>query len=331
MDGGTPQQESPPQTEGSPVPLPHTGRHVLISFNRIAGAGGREAKVARLLEKLKDAGYEATICPTAESLEEQVHSLDPSDLRAIVAAGGDGTLSWIANRVPPETTLMAFPLGTENLLARYLGHLADPQSVIRLLAEGEPMALDAGEANGRLFSLMAGCGFDAEVVEQLHRNRRGNIRHWTYIKPMLDTMWSYAYPRLTVRVLRDGGEEETIECRWAFVVNVPRYAFALEFDPQATPLDGLLNVVTFRDGSLLAGINYLAAVAWGSHVGRSDVCFRQTTRVRIESHSHTRYQLDGDPGGELPLEVRCLPQRLRVLVTPEWKRRLEGQTQPAAE
>src|SRR5690348_10493539 len=120
MEGGSPQAESPPQPEGSPHPPTQTARHVLISFNRIAGAGGREAKVARLLAKLQGAGYAATICPTAEALEEQVQSLDSGDLRAIVAAGGDGTLSWIANRVPPETTLMAFPLGTENLLARYL-------------------------------------------------------------------------------------------------------------------------------------------------------------------------------------------------------------------
>jgi diacylglycerol kinase family enzyme len=292
------------------------GRQILVAFNRIAGAGGRESRVEQLLHALRQAGFDATVCPDEQTLLELTTTLN-QQLRGVIAAGGDGTVSWVANRVPACTPLACFPLGTENLLARYLGHAADPQAVVQLFQQGCPLSLDAGEANGRLFSLMAGCGFDAEVVEQLHRSRRGNIRHWSYIKPMLDTLRTYAYPRLSVQVALPEGGEETIECRWAFVVNVPRYAFGLQIDPRASPSDGLLNVVTFRDGSLWSGLNYLAAVACGTHVGRSDVCFRAATQVRIDAVQQGRYQLDGDPGGELPVEIRCLPGRLRVLVSPD--------------
>jgi len=302
MSGGIPQADPPPDS-----------RHVLIAFNRIAGAGGREARVDELIQALDRAGFTTTVCSNEASLTELAGK---DDIRGVIAAGGDGTVSWVANRVPVETTLACFPLGTENLLARYLGHTADPESLVKLFQTGTPVSLDAGEANGRLFSLMAGCGFDAEVVEQLHRSRRGNIRHWSYIKPMVDTLRTYAYPRLSVQVILPDGGEETIECRWAFVVNVPRYAFGLQIDPKASPSDGLLNVVTFRDGSLWWGLNYLAAVACGTHVRRSDVCFRTAAQVRIDA-GHGRYQLDGDPGGELPVEIRCLPGRLRVLVSPQ--------------
>lgn len=302
MSGGIPQANSQPAS-----------RQVLVAFNRIAGAGGREARVNALVQALDRAGFSTTVCPNEAAL---IDLAAKGDLRGIVAAGGDGTVSWVANRVPLDTTLACFPLGTENLLARYLGHTADPDALVKLFQEGTAVSLDAGEADGRLFSLMAGCGFDAEVVEQLHRTRRGNIRHWSYIKPMLDTLRTYAYPRLSVRVHLPDGSEETIECRWAFVVNVPRYALGLQFDSQASPTDGVLNLVTFRDGSLWSGLNYLSAVVCGTHVGRSDVCFRQATHVRIDAE-HGRYQLDGDPGGELPVEIRCLPGRLRVLVSPE--------------
>lgn len=304
--------------------IPHasassSGRQILVAFNRRAGAGGREARVEQLVKFLSKAGFVATICPDEAMLVDLVAKLDAEQtLSGVIAAGGDGTGAWVANRVPASTTLACFPLGTENLLARYLGHTAEPEVMARLFQEGIPTPLDAGEANGRLFSLMAGCGFDAEVVEQLHRTRRGNIRHWSYIKPMLDTLRTYAYPRLSVHVAQPGGEEETIECRWAFVVNVPRYACGLQLDRQALPNDGLLNVVTFRDGSLWSGLNYLAAVALGTHAGRSDVCFRSTTHVRIDCAGRGRYQLDGDAGGELPVDIRCLPGRLRVLVMPQW-------------
>jgi diacylglycerol kinase (ATP) len=300
MSGGIPQTDPPP---GS--------RHILIAFNRIAGAGGREARVDELIQALDRAGFTTTVCPNEASLVELAGK---DDIRGVIAAGGDGTVSWVANRVPVETTLACFPLGTENLLARYLEHTADPESLVKLFQTGTPISLDAGEANGRLFSLMAGCGFDAEVVERLHRSRRGNIRHWSYIKPMVDTLRTYASPRLSVQVTLPDGGEETIECRWAFVVNVPRYAFGLQIDPKASASDGLLNVVTFRDGSLWWGLNYLAAVACGTHIGRSDVCFRTAAHVRIDAE-HGRYQLDGDPGGELPVDIRCLPGRLRVLVS----------------
>jgi diacylglycerol kinase family enzyme len=307
------------------IPRPDTaprGRHIVIAFNRIAGAGGREARVDHLTRSFRSAGFEATICPSEESLVELVARLSAEqNLGGVVAAGGDGTVSWVANRVPADTPLACFPLGTENLLARYLEHGSDPGSLVRLFEEGVPTSIDAGQANGRLFSLMAGCGFDAEVVEQLHRTRRGNIRHWSYIKPLVDTLRTYAYPSLSVRITGPSGAEETIECRWAFVVNIPRYAFGLQLDRQASPLDGLLNVVTFRDGSLWCGLNYLASIVWGTHALRSDVCVRPARAVRVDAAAACRYQLDGDPGGDLPVEIGCLPGRLRILVSPQWLER----------
>jgi len=294
------------------------GDRVVVAFNPFAGSGDRHSRVMRLATHLDNGGLRTTICHDADALVELVHRYqEQGELRGVVAAGGDGTFSLVANSLPSPTPLTIFPLGTENLLARYLGHTANPRELARLLHQGRPLALDAGVANDRLFSLMTGCGFDGEVVDRLHRTRKGNIRHWSYIKPMLSTIRTYAYPRLTVRILEPSGSSP-IECCWAFVINVPRYAFGLQVDPQASPCDGQLNVVTFQTGSFCAGLSYLSAVVIGSHTRRDDVCFRTATRVQIEAESPARYQLDGDPGGELPVEIRCAPGRLRVIVSPQW-------------
>jgi diacylglycerol kinase family enzyme len=165
---------------------------------------------------------------------------------------------------------------------------------------------------------MAGCGFDADVVERLHRERRGHIHHWSYVKPILDSIRTYAYPRLQVRLVDLQGQPREVECRWAFVVNVPRYACGLEICPDALPNDGLLNVVTFKEGSLLAGLRYLSGILVGSHLAWDDVTCSQAAQVRIEAEYPAPYQLDGDPGGLLPAEFRCLPGRLRVIVSPQW-------------
>ena len=108
--------------------------------------------------------------------------------------------------------------------------------------------------------------------------------------------------------------------RWVFVVNLPRYAGGLSFAPQASGTDGLLDVCTFKEGSLISGLMYLGGVMLGQHEGMQDFTHVQTRRLRVESAGNAPFQLDGDPGGDLPVEFRVLPGRIRLLVDDSWAR-----------
>jgi diacylglycerol kinase family enzyme len=77
-----------------------------------------------------------------------------------------------------------------------------------------------------------------------------------------------------------------------------------------------LDVCTFKEGSLWYGLMYLGGVVLGQHEGMQDFTRIQTRRLRVESAGATPYQLDGDPGGELPVDFEVLPGRLTVLVNP---------------
>jgi diacylglycerol kinase family enzyme len=239
-------------------------------------------------------------------------------LRAVIAAGGDGTVAEIVNRTSPQINIAVFPLGTANLLARYLGIDRNPQNLAQTIVAGNVVRLDAGRANGRIFLLMVGCGFDAYVVEQLHTARQGHISYWSYVRPILRSIRSYEYPEL--RVYCDppppGGRsgEQPITARWAFVVNLPGYAGGLQIAPRAVGTDGLLDVCTLRRGWLWHGLRYLSYVRFGRHERLADCRTALVRRLRIESDSPVPYQLDGDPGGVLPLEVEVLPRRLSVIV-----------------
>jgi diacylglycerol kinase family enzyme len=260
--------------------------------------------------------------------EEAERLLAAGELRAVVAAGGDGTARLVADRTPAGTPILVFPLGTENLLARYLEISPDPAKLAQIVADGRCVRLDAGMAGGQLFTLMAGCGFDADVVRRLHQSRQGHIHHWSYAKPILDAIRTYDYPELRVYYTPAGVEgdgeftHETftheISARWVFVVNLPRYAGGLCFAPDATGSDGLLDVCTFKEGSLWYGLMYLGGVMLGQHEGMQDFCHVQTRRVRIQSAAGVPYQLDGDPGGELPIEIHCVPGRLTLMVDRSW-------------
>jgi diacylglycerol kinase family enzyme len=306
------------------IQLPDHARDVLIAVNPRAGGSDRQALAEQLRQALVDCGLQASIVGDIDALADAARErLAAGSLRAVACAGGDGTISLVANRTPPGTPLAILPLGTENLLAKYLEAAAEPRELCRTIAGGWCVRLDAGQAAGRLFTLMAGCGFDADVVRRLHAGRTGHIHHLSYAKPILDSIRTYEYPELRVRYApADAGPEsplsEEIVARWVFVVNLPRYAGGLQFAPQASGTDGLVDLCTFKEGSLWSGLLYLGGVMLGQHAAMEDFEHVQTRRLAIESTAAVPYQLDGDPGGELPVEIGALPERLTLLVTPAW-------------
>jgi diacylglycerol kinase (ATP) len=294
---------------------------VLIAANPRAGMGNRKQLVEHLRRELSARGLESTIVTDIDVLTAESQRLSQSGLlRAVISAGGDGTFRLVADRTPPGTPLAILPLGTENLLAGYLRLTADASRLAKIVAAGRTVCFDAGRAGGQLFSLMAGCGFDADVVRRLHEVRSGNIHHLSYAKPILDSIRRYEYPELRLQYAPSESVElsETITARWAFVVNLPRYAGGLNFAPQASGSDGLLDVCTFREGSLWHGLRYLSGVMFGQHEAMEGVVHVQTRRLRIESDRAVPYQLDGDPGGELPVEITIEPGRLTLLVEANW-------------
>jgi len=224
------------------------------------------------------------------------------------------------------------PAGNENLLAKYLNLGRTPPRVCRTITDGALLRLDAAKANQRIFLLMAGCGFDADVVHRVHSRRRGHIHNRDYLKPILEAIRNYEYPELRVywdEVESPSEAPPTIESpaetpptrespaevvRWLFAFNLPCYAGGLRPAPQAEGTDGLLDVCMFRRGSLWHGLRYTAAVLLGRHQRMADCTIRRMRRLRITSEAKVPYQLDGDPGGFLPLDIRVLPGRLTLLV-----------------
>src|SRR5690606_19824908 len=201
----------------------------------------------------------------------------------------------------------------------------DPASFADAIEFGRVIRLDAGEIRigespPRIFLLMMGCGFDAEDARRLHEMRDGHITHWSYAKPIFGAIRSYEYPIVTVTSHEspDGPAIHTIDAHWVFVFNTPSYAVGLGICPDANPFDGQLDLVTFRGGSFWRGLWHLGSVLMRRHRGRPSVQCLRTGCLRIRSDRPVPVQLDGDPWGELPVEIRALPGRLTAVVPPEW-------------
>ena len=296
---------------------------VVISMNPSSGSVDRRHLVDVLADELQEQGFNVQILTDIEAVTSTVEEFSQDDdpsLQAVVAAGGDGTVSLLANCLPPQTPLAILPLGTENLLAKYLELSPDPQLIAKSITNGRTVCLDAGRANGQLFLVMASCGFDADVVHRLHSERTGHIHQWSYVKHIFGAIGEYRYPK--IRIFADG-EGKCVTGKWAFIFNVPRYAMNLPIVPDADPSDGLLDLCTFRGGNLLKGLFYLTAVMARQHRKWKYSHFTRFSRIRIESDERVPYQLDGDPGGVLPLEIEVIPRFLRLIVPETWDGNLE--------
>lgn len=302
------------------MPLGHSARRVLMLVNRKAGAGRGRAIVQRAVDALAAEDLQATVIAEVAHLHDEAQQASQAgDLRAVVSAGGDGTICAALNNTPPGTPLAILPLGTENLLARYLNHRRTPQSVVDLLTRGVVVALDAARAGNRLFSLVLSAGLDAEVVRLVHKHRKGNITHLAYAAPLMRAIGGYRFPQLRVVALEgDDAVFESTGC-WAFAVNLPRYALNLPIAPNAVGTDGLLDTCVLERGSFPSGMWYLGNVLmWRHHLlGSVQTARRAGFRLEPLDDQDVPYQIDGDPGGLLPVEVSSVPERLQVVVTPK--------------
>lgn len=317
-----------------PAPaLPPEADHVLISVNPQAGRRSAAGRVDRLADLLAQRGFQVEVSgglAEISTLANQLHAR--GQLRALVGIGGDGTAAELVNRTDEGVPITLLATGTANLLSKYLGLSGKPEELCRTIAAGHLARLDAGAASGRIFLIMVGCGFDADVVERLHARRKndptgGHIGYLSYVKPILESIRSYEYPEIRIYCdqSRDPSAEDgfaPIVARWAFVFNLPCYGLGAPLTPEAIATDGLLDVCTFRRGSLWSGLRYLAAVQLGGlHRRLADCTMRRARRVRITSEEPVPYQLDGDPGGVLPLEVEVLPNRATLVVPPQSRER----------
>ena len=293
-----------------------SARRVIIAANPHSGAFDRRSLIEQLVEQLESKNFDVEILGEIDRIcQTASQSLANGTLRAVVAAGGDGTAALLANRLPSAVPLVVFPLGTANLLAKYLTIRRNVNQITDIIEDGQTVRLDAGMANGQFFLVVTSCGFDAEVVRKLHKSRKGHISYLSYITPILRAFWKYNYP--TLEITFDNGQRMG-SVRWAFIQNIPRYAMNLSIVDGANPFDGKLDCCTFRSGGILASFYYFLCCLFRRQSRIKTARFVQFKSMTITTEGAGHYQIDGDPGGRLPLTIEVVPERFRVMVPKEW-------------
>jgi len=137
-------------------------RRYHIVFNPNSGTALSMGLTAEaLLERFTAAGLDATIDADGDlPLAERIAAALANDAEVIVGAGGDGTVTALAEAMVEGTkTLALLPLGTANLLARDLAIPLELDAAIAELPNMEARRIDVGEVNGRVFLHNVTLGF----------------------------------------------------------------------------------------------------------------------------------------------------------------------------
>jgi YegS/Rv2252/BmrU family lipid kinase len=293
-------------------------RRVPVVLNESAGLGHGEKAYDEIRRLFARHGIEADIRTArgGSGLEAQAREALRADPAILVAAGGDGTVSAIASLLPgTRTALGILPLGTLNHFARDLGLPLALDAAVEAIAQGEPVAVDVGEVNGRAFVNNASLGIYPDIVrDRIKRQQRlGHGKYWAMLWATLKVLGRSPFLRLGLEL--DG---HALRCRspFVFVGNNDYVMQGFHIGQRASVRDGRLSVYTTRRIGRLPLLALAMRALFGRLRQADDFSSARAQRVLVES-SHRRLLVatDGEVTAlDTPLEFRVLPGGLRVLL-----------------
>jgi diacylglycerol kinase (ATP) len=220
--------------------------------------------------------------------------------------GGDGTVQRCIDALSGTGPAVAIlPAGTANLLAANLGIPHDLAEAVRVGLHGDRRRLDTGSVNGEHFAVMAGAGFDAQMIYEADRGKKDRLGRAAYIFTGIRNLGARRV-KATIKVDGQRFFKGKVSC--VLTANVGKILGGVEAFPQARPDDGRLElgVTTARN-----------PVQWARTFGRLAVGqperspFTKVTRgrkVSIRFDQKVRFELDGG--------ARPPAKKLRIKVHP---------------
>lgn len=211
--------------------------------------------------------------------------------KLIIVCGGDGTVRSCAEAlVGTGVPLAIIPAGTGNLLARNLEIPMDFSAAVDTALNGERMAIDTGVANGEAFTVMAGAGRDADIMENTSSEAKDRLGSLAYV---IEAARHLNNKPIDAVITIDG--KKIIEQSWVtiLVANVSRLQGGVDLFPDSTPDDAGLSLLGIHAESIGETLNAGMAAMLNSE---SDGVFRARGKAfGIEFSSPTAYEIDGEP------------------------------------
>lgn len=289
-------------------------RRFLLVHNPIAGRRGRHL-VHDVVAVLEANGA------SVDTLAHGVHTLGealaaPSQpFDAVIAAGGDGTIRALAAEPKlGDLPIGVIPMGTGNVLSHEVGLPRSAGDLALLLLNGPARTFEGAQANGEPFFLMAGVGFDGEVIRRLDTPLKRAVGKAAYAAPMLRTL---ARPLPELDIIVDGMPHRA---NWLVAANARRYGGAFVIAPQAGLHRTGLVAVLLRASTRTRLLRQLLALASGRLERAPGVSMLPCRSLSVTSGAPVCSEIDGDPFGPTPLTITAGGATVRLIVPEGYSR-----------
>jgi diacylglycerol kinase family enzyme len=292
-------------------------RRIFVIVNARSGCGNDEALAQRVQGLFTAAGVEAEVhlAHGGAEIKARIAQAITRHADAIIAAGGDGTVSAVAGALAGgQIALGVLPLGTLNHFAKDLGLPLDLEAAVRQIATGRTMRVDVGEVNGHVFVNNSSLGLYPDIVhDREQQQKRFGRSKWIAL------FWATIaalrkYPFLDVGIFLQGGRHLR-RTPFVFIGNNEYQMEGLALGERSSLNGGHLSLYAAQRPGRLRLLQLALRALIGRLKSSRDFDVMRATAIVVESHHHhLRVAIDGEiTTMKTPLHYRIRASDLNVL------------------
>jgi diacylglycerol kinase (ATP) len=220
-----------------------------------------------------------------------LHQALKQGIKLVLVWGGDGMIQRCVGVISRFDAAMAIlPAGTANLFASNLGIPKSIEAALDIGLSGNRLSLDLGSVNGERFAVMAGVGFDAQMIHDAKPELKRSLGRTAYVLAAAKNLRGEPFE---ARVDVDGERWFAGTAQCVLFGNVGDAFAGLTAFENARPDDGLLEVGIASPNGILQWGRTIARSALGN---ASESPFVQTTKGRsidLRLDRKVMHELDG--------------------------------------
>jgi len=288
-------------------------RRIHVILNPCSGIGSALYLKDDIMAGLQGLDVKYSFVSRESGLRATVRSALEAGANEIIAAGGDGTVSGVAQAIAGTDAVMGIiPTGTANMVARELGlplSIASSTQVIRERAR--IVSMDAMASDDRCFIYQVVVGMGADVNRHVSRAEKKLLGRSSYLVAMLRALNDLRPLKARCRI--DGRETE-MWVNQLIVANAGILGIApLRLGPGIRPDDGKVEVVALQGRGRLDYIGSGMDMVFGNYLGPGLRYFDARREVVLETEPRTVIKADGEFIGQTPLTLRVRPGAVKVI------------------
>lgn len=306
-----------PDTTSPPEPVALSAEPPLVILNP-AGNRGRCARLRAPLTKALAGGRGELALTDAPGAAERMAADAARRGRAVIAVGGDGTLSEVAGGILAsghQVPLGIIPAGSGNDYAcQTLKLPRDPLKALDIALHGTATPMDAGAVNDRFFINSLGVGIDANIAARAEKLKRVPLlrgKALYQVASVYEVLFQYSHcPQL--RVSLDSAEQDERAYALAAVTVGPTYGGGFRINPTAEPNDGLLDLCLIVKPRQMRALQLLPMVKKGQHSSQPEVRHLRVRSLVLEATQPIYAHCDGEVFTGQRFEARIMPGALLI-------------------